>query len=1262
MKVINRLGELEDISFDKIKARLEEIVIKCKVTTTANANTNNIITNSEIIETCKHVIMNLKDNVHTSELDDIMSDLLQSKSYYNSFYGKIAVFLLVDNLHKSLVASSTSNVNVSIQDNLDQVITKAAHILSPHFQEVYNTHKTKIKAMLDYSRDYILDYFGFSTFKRLYLIKVNDQVIETPQCMFMRVSLALHGEDLENVKKTYDMLSLHRATHASPTLFNAGLRNQQLLSCFLLGTDDSLEGIFKTITDCAKIQKLGGGIGINISNIRGKGSKIHSNEGKSSGILPMLKVYNETTQYINQCFLPQTIIFTSNGPMQIQDIRVGCRVITENGRFNRVNEVFESTVNKYILQIETAYSYEPVEVTREHQIFAVVGVANRSLSEIKLMLEEKQVVPGYYSASELRRRELVCFPKITFSSREYHRIQQTYKAQKNRLELCYLLGVILGDGNVKTNTCTITLGTIKKKDIIYFLDHLLTKYEIKYSFQVKEKVTTIRWTWNQRQLKNPIIAMMTEENIYNFCREKIIPAKCYTTFSSSMNMELIRGLIETDGSIFSNRIQFASSSKTLIDGLRYILYKEKVITAGRVSDTRGRKHSYNGRVITDRQRIYYLEIPRVRKIVKLFEERDGEINMTEGKIFRFFEWNGKIWFRISNISWRRYSGPVFDLSVNYNHNYVVSSLGLVHNSGKRLGSNALYLEPWHCDVKEFLNAKRNQGSVDTKARELFYALWVSDNFMRAVEQDKDWHLFCPNETFIEGERVALVDLYGEEFDRAYDKLVKARKYREVFKARELWKLIIDTQVETGMPYISFKCNVNRMNNQKNLGVIRGSNLCNEIALYSSAEEYAVCCLASISLPEHLIAVQSDIKKVIIYAIPNCSYCSLAQMICEQYNIEYTLFVEKEEKSRQFQKYPQIFQLARASKHLIGGYTDLWQAICPRFDFCKLGYTTRQLVVNLNKVLDINFYPVSEAEKSARRHRPIGIGVQGLHTLFMSLRIAYDSVEAKELNIQIFETIYYHALDESIKLAQRDGTYSSFEGSPLSEGKLHYDLWKENGFVEQELLSSRYDWSDLRERLKKYGCRNSTLIALMPTASSASIFSNTESFEVMNSNIYTRSVLAGSFIITNRFLLKDLEILARLDSQDVKEIIDEIVFHKGSVQSISFIPSALKRIYKTVWETPQRVVVDLCADRAPFVCQTMSMNLFMSNPTLKSLSSALFYGWKKGLKTGLYYLRSQPASHATAFSAGAKFLVKKAKEKEEAGTITEQEEECLACSA
>ncbi|MFZ9451679.1 MAG: ribonucleoside-diphosphate reductase subunit alpha, partial [Bacteroidia bacterium] len=687
-------------------------------------------------------------------------------------YAQLASRIAVSNLHKNTIKSFSKTIE-SLYHYIDPKTGQKAGLIAEDVFALVMQNAQILDSSIIYDRDFGYDYFGFKTLERSYLLKMNGLVAERPQHMIMRVAVGIHKDDIESALKTYTLMSERWFTHATPTLFNAGTPKPQMSSCFLLQVkDDSIDGIYDTLKQCAKISQSAGGIGISIHNVRATGSYIKGTNGTSNGIIPMLKVYNETARYVDQ------------------------------------------------------------------------------------------------------------------------------------------------------------------------------------------------------------------------------------------------------------------------------------------------------------------------------------------------------------------------------------------GGGKRKGSIAVYLEPWHADIYEFLDIRKNHGKEELRARDLFTALWIPDLFMKRVEAEGDWSLMCPNEC------PGLSDCHSAAFETLYESYEAEGRYRKKIKARELWAAIIEAQIETGNPYMLFKDAANSKSNQQNLGTIKSSNLCTEIIEYTSADEVAVCNLASIALPR---------------------------------------FVDEK---------------------------------TGEFDHNALFDITYQATLNLNKIIDRNYYPIPEARNSNMRHRPIGLGVQGLADAFILMRFPFESEDARRLNSEIFETIYFAALSASKDLAKTDGAYETYAGSPISKGIFQHDMW-------HVTPSKRWEWDILREEILKYGVRNSLLLAPMPTASTSQILGNNECFEPYTSNIYTRRVLSGEFVVVNKHLLRDLVKLG-IWNEGLK---NKIIASNGSVQHIDEIPDNIKALYKTVWEIKQRTIIDMAADRGAFIDQSQSLNLFIQDANFAKMSSAHFYAWKKGLKTGMYYLRTKAAADAIKFTVDQDALKK-----------------------
>jgi ribonucleoside-diphosphate reductase alpha chain len=1155
MKIKKRDGRFEQLSFDKIIYRLRKLCYDKQLGELKTIDPDII---------AQKVVSSIYDGVTSCELDEEASRIAVSM-IENLEYQKLASRISISNLHKS-THECFSEVMEILYNNKDKNGNDMP-ILADDIIEIIRKNKTILNFAIDYSRDYLFDYFGFKTLEKSYLMKVYDheikkqKVIERPQHLYMRVAIGIHKDDIDSVLKTYNLISQHYYTHASPTLFNAGSRLANLSSCFLIGTNDSIEGIYKTITDCGRISKVGGGIGVHISNIRGKGSLIRGTNGVSDGIIPMLKVYNATSVYINQCFTPDTWVYSQNGPKQMENITTNDYLTTIDGTFKKVNQIIKNNVDKEILEIRATNTLFPVKVTKEHDVYLLKNQKKITpYSVIKNRLNKGIIKPDFYKADKLTEDDLVGFPI------------PTYEKDNNIHDLDYykFYGMMLGDGHIckNRNEYGITLGDETKSDLKDFVRNYLDKKCIHYwECNDVTECSSIRWSGSE-------LLNLTRDILYDSDNQKIIKED-FLHLPKNKIMKIIEGLLRTDGSNLKE-LSFTSSSQKLIMQMRYLFLRIGILTSGNVKNNIGKSHiTKHGRTITTKKLSYYLRIPKHPILSSIIKFKKN------GEYLKYFEWNGILWGRIKSINKIHYQGEVYDFNMIDNHNYL-TDMGLVHNSGKRKGSFAIYVEPWHSDILEFLDLKKNQGHDDVRARDLFYALWTPDLFMKQVEKDGDWYLMCPDEC------PGLTEVYGDEFEELYWKYVNENKYKKKIKARDVWEKVLDAQIETGVPYIGYKDAVNKKCNQKNLGTIKSSNLCIEISLYSDDKSYAVCNLCSLALPKY---------------------------------VEY----DKDGK--------------------------------PFFNHDKLREVAEYVIGPMNKVIDNNYYPTIETERSNMAHRPLGIGIQGLADVYIKMRYPYESDEARQLNKEIFETLYYGCLRGSIELAKRDGPYSSFDGSPFSEGKLQFDLAKEFDNIDlNDYLSGRWNWDELKEDLKKYGARNSMLIATMPTASSAQIMNNSECFEAIDSCIFKRRVLSGEYMIVNKFLVDDLKKLGLWS----KEMKDRIIAHDGSIQNIDEIPDDLKKLYKTVWEISMKSVIEQCSDRGVFIDQMQSMNLFMANPNYKKLTSMHFYAWKNHLKSGMYYLRSKASASAGKFSVDPA-LEKQIRDKKQKGEDLKLEEEKLLCS-
>jgi ribonucleoside-diphosphate reductase alpha subunit len=940
MFVFKRDGRKEPVVFDKITRRLQHLCDQLP----------KLPTKVDPVIVAQKVVQGVYAGVKTTELDTLAAETAAYMSTTHPGYGDLAARIAISNLHKE-TSPVFSEVMQKEYEHVSEKTQQPAPLVSEEIWTIVQKYKDELNGAIQYERDFNYDFFGFKTMERAYLVKCHGKTVERPQHLLMRVAIGVHGDNLPKILETYDYLSQGWFIHATPTLFNAGTPTPQMSSCFLLTMkDDSIEGIYETLKQTALISKSAGGIGVAIHNIRASKSYIKGTNGQSNGLIPMLRVFNDTARYVDQCFTRTMMVETNDGPKMIGELNEGDQVLTSTGEYHSVNKVLKHRVEgEFLFNIILKDSDDMIRVTGAHQFLVLrnqeVGVDYATLCS---RLDAGLAATEWVDASELKANDYLCFP-----------------------------------------------------------------------------------------------ASLDDEEDDKFLNAQV-PGK---------------------------------SAQTIEDIVSFI---------------------HNGKA--------YCRI-------ELAEQETDPFN-----------------------------GSLYDLEVDVDHTYVLTHGGIVHNGGgKRKGAFAIYLEPWHADIRDWLQLKKNHGKEEMRARDLFYALWVSDLFMKRVEEDGEWSLFCP------AEAPGLSDCWGKEFEALYTRYEQEGRARETIKAQDLWFAIIDSQIETGTPYMMYKDACNCKSNQQNLGTIKSSNLCTEIIEYTSPDEVAVCNLASLALPKYV----------------------------------------KQDRT---------------------------------FDHQKLFEVVYHVTGNLNHIIDRNHYPVPEAKRSNFRHRPIGIGVQGLADVFLKMRLPFESSEAAEVNRSIFETIYFAALTCSNDLAKVEGPYETYAGSPASNGILQYDMWGVKP-------SDRWDWSGLKQKITKHGLRNSLLIAPMPTASTSQILGNTESVEPYTTNIYTRRVLAGEFTVLNRHLLSDLMVLG-LWTDDIK---NQIIADGGSVQDVAEIPANLKELYKTGWEIKQRTILDMAADRGAFIDQSQSMNVFMAVPTKEKLTSMHFYAWKKGLKTGMYYLRTRPAVDAIKFT-------------------------------
>jgi ribonucleoside-diphosphate reductase alpha subunit len=784
-----------------------------------------------------------------------------------------------------------------------------------------------------------------------------------------------------------------------------------------------------------------------------------------------------------------------------------------------IENVLEHPYEGEIYNIKTTHSLENLKITPEHPVYVL-----RHYEKKFEWLESKK----------LEKDDMLVYKVPDYSKDNYILSGDD----------CYMYGIILNNGCMD-NTCQngyIHLDSNKKQHILDFVVKYFDGKLIEYTINKVENITKIIW--------NKTINMPFRYNdIYDSNKNKYINSK-WLNLPIEKSKYILKGLIDHDV-LKENDFIFDNKSRILTESVRFLCLKLRILpiceSETKIDDSK----------ITNNKIDYKLVIPKTEEMCCLFDISYKPIYLN------FLRYNNCLMSKIEDISVENYSGTLYDLQMKKEHNYMLHN-GIVHNGGgKRSGSFAIYLEPWHADIEEFLEMRKNHGDEESKARDLFYALWINDLFMERVKNNTKWSLFCPYEC------PGLSDVYSEEFVKLYEKYESEGKAKKIINARDLWFHILDAQMETGTPYILYKDAANSKSNQKNLGTIKSSNLCCEIMEYSDKNETAVCNLASIGLPT-----------------------------------------------------------------FVNPYTK-------QFDYKKLHEVAKVVTNNLNIVIDVNFYPTEKTRTSNMNHRPIGIGVQGLADTFMLMDVAFHSDEAKEINKLIFETIYHAALEKSNENAIVSTPYNSFDGSPASKGILQFDMWG----VEP---SARYDWSSLKKSIIEKGLRNSLLVAPMPTASTSQILGFNECFEPFTSNLYSRRTIAGEFVVVNKYLMNELISLGLWN----EEIKNNIIANKGSVQQLNILPQYIRNKYKIVWEIPMKHLIDMSSDRGAFICQSQSLNLWVEDPTYNTLTSMHFYSWKKGLKTGIYYLRRKAKHQAQQFTIEPELKHK----------VEENDDICEMCSA
>lgn len=1225
--------------------------------------------------------------------DALIAETAVALSSTHTDYETLAARVAISALHAKTPLRFSDAVAM-LAANVHNKTGRQAPLVSDEVVAFTAAHRDVLDAAIRHERDYDYTYFGLMTLQKGYLMRTHEGAVDRPQYMLMRVAIGHYGwpevEDaLQRVLTTYDMMSRHLYTSATPTLFNAGTPCPQNSSCFLLQMkDDSIEGIYDTLKQCALISKSSGGVGFATHKIRASGSYVAGTNGYSNGLVPMLRVFNDTARYVDQCFTGDALVLTADrglvpigllyreaaaastddadkGQLQVESGTVvaqahGVKVLSDDGRWCRLGGVVRHAPKPRAMRlVASGTTLMPrwampnanalrfthgVRLTGQHQVQVLCDVLEHGrpvviantypapfspsslafddpssdkeddaddaldnsdgddvnnngddnrrrasgedahaeptlddrLASLCERINRGHVVPRMVDADDLVPGAVLCVPVPP----DPEPSAEAHKASDWRMAGILYAAVSHG----ATQICAASDGNTAR-----FIATYLAVSDPDCAASAPSKNGLLRW-----RVAHPGFA--TARALSEHARLALAPTSAvesflrgvYEALDGSTNADVATSLATTLRWLSLRLTRVAASHSPRADVIAS--GKAAVLSCGSQPSPLCAAPLADGTVRPDvvpwsivHGNVVHMPIESIDPIDA---REDGDSATPVGS-------------RAPGDD-----GALYDLEVDDDsHTYSVLGLGACHNGGgKRNGAFASYLEPWHADVEQWIDLKKNHGKEEIRARDLFYALWTCDLFMRRAITGGQWSLFCP------AEAPGLDTCHGAAFDALYERYEREGRARSTVPARQLWTAILSAQIETGTPYMVHKDSANLASNQQNLGTIVCSNLCAEIIQYSSRDECATCNISSIALPK---------------------------------------FVVPDPRGRD------------RTGPLDPRYDDAGVALGMVFDHAALAEVAEAIVNNINRIIDINYYPVPEARRSNMRHRPMGIGVQGLADVFALMDLPWDSAGARRLNRAIFETIYYAAVAQSARLAAVHGPYPSYregtwrdpagverQGSPASCGFLHPDLWAaavndarrwegcdavplapehRRPFDPKAHESGRWNWETLRAAVAQHGLRNSLLVAVMPTASTSQILGNTEGCEVLTSNIYTRRVLSGDFTVVNRHLVR------RMMERGLwtPEFRDRIVAARGSVQGFSDdeVSPDLKALFKTVWEVPNRVTIDMAADRSPYVDQSQSLNLYCAEPTMDRLTSMHAYAWRRGLKTGMYYLRTKPAANA-----------------------------------
>lgn len=1038
----------------------------------------------------------------------------------------------------------------------------------------------RLGAALCGERDNLFMYQGAQILTDRYFLHVDGRHIELPQTFFMRVAmgLALKEDDREaRAIEFYNVLSTFDLVTSTPTLFNAGTLRPQLSSCFLSTVSDDLVGIYDAIKENALLSKYSGGLGNDWTPVRGLGAQIKGTNGKSQGIIPFLKVVNDTAVAVNQCFAPDTLLYTQNGIRKISSINKGDCVLGRNGVYREVQERMTYEQKDPMLELKVKHSIHSEKVTDAHPLFAIQGVPiGESMHRTLKRINNGKLAPQWVESGQLKVGDYLAqvIPSEVIPVRNFTD------------DDAYMYGLMLGDGHVSVRNGIkreygITLNDKTKLKCMNFVKTYLENKGIHYwENTIHESAKTVRWSYGRDIIRNvangqfesgydnPCLPF-TYDDLYTENADKHVASR-FLHLPESQTLSILKGLLETDGHISRGKeIMFSSSSMPLIENVRYLLLRLGIASSGRVRNRNGESHimtrkdgsksSINSSVS------YELKIPAVNKIASLI----GCAEVTKSYAIHLGKW---LFSRITEIQAIHHVPFVCDLKVEGDESYMTSSF-LAHNGGKRKGAVCAYLETWHIDIEEFLELRKNTGDDRRRAHDMNTANWIPDLFMERVAARGDWTLFSPDEV------PDLHDLFGAEFKKRYEHYEKmaekgALKVAKKLPAIELWRKMLTMLFETGHPWITFKDACNIRSPQQHVGVVHSSNLCTEIALNSTPDtETAVCNLASINLVQHMrkgaALAPSDLKGI--------------------------------------------------------------------FDVEKIQKTLKTGMRMLDNVVDLNYYAIEKARNSNQLHRPVGLGVMGFVDAMTQYRISYNSDMAVEFADVSQEIISYYAIDASADLARERGSYSSFDGSLWSKGILPIDsleMLEKVRHIDVD-RKSVLDWAPLRAKVRN-GMRNSNCLAIAPTATIANIIGVSQGIEPIYQNLYVKSNLSGEFTVLNPSMVRDLMALGIWDAA----MIMDLKYYDGSLSDIERIPQELKDLYVTAFEMDSMYLIESAARRQKWIDQSQSVNLYFRNPNGKLLDMVYTQAWKKGLKT-TYYLRSLGATSAekSTGKAGALNAVK-----------------------